>query len=109
MLTLTEEWTVKVSEVKGHAALAMVEGGDVRHEDLIGNSGAHTAADLGRIRQQDVLISARHGLIRARRHPYPIIFDLHKFMVAFSRAEVNHDGHGGTALDAMTDLAERKH
>ena len=31
----------------------------------------------------------------------PIIFDLHKFMVAISRIEVNHDGFGGTAPDAM--------
>ena len=27
--------------------------------------------------------------------------DLHKFMVAISRIEVNHDGYGGTAPDAM--------
>ena len=31
----------------------------------------------------------------------PIILDLHKFMVAISRMEVNHDGYGGTAPDAM--------
>ena len=30
-----------------------------------------------------------------------IILDLHKFMVAISRIEVNHDGFGGTAPDAM--------
>ena len=27
--------------------------------------------------------------------------DLHKFMVAISRIDVNHDGSGGTAPDAM--------
>ena len=31
----------------------------------------------------------------------PFLLDLHKFMVAISRIEVNHDGSGGTALDAM--------
>ena len=29
------------------------------------------------------------------------MLDLHRFMVAISRIEVNHDGFGGTALDAM--------
>ena len=29
------------------------------------------------------------------------MLDLHKFMAATSRTEVNHDGHGGTAPDAM--------
>ena len=32
---------------------AMVNNGDVRLEDLVGNKGADTAADLGRLRQQD--------------------------------------------------------
>ena len=31
----------------------------------------------------------------------PIMLDLHKFMVAISRIEVNHDGYGGTAPAAM--------
>ena len=30
------------------------------------------------------------------------MLDLHKFMVPISRIEVNHDGYGGTAPDAMT-------
>ena len=79
----------------------MVDNGDVRLEDLIGNDGADTAADLGRLRQQDDVITARRDLLRAPRHWYPIMLDLHKFMVAISRIEVNHDGYGGTAPDAM--------
>ena len=43
----------------------------------------------------------RRDLLRVRRFWYPIILDLHKFMVAISRIEVNHDGFGGTAPDAM--------
>ena len=100
MLCLRGVDTVKVSKVKGHAT-AMVDSGDVRLEDLIGNDGADTAADLGKFRQQDDVITARLDLLRTRRHWYPIVLELHKFMVAISRVEVNHDGDGGTAPDAM--------
>ena len=93
--------TVKVSKVKGHATQAMVDNGDVRIGDLVGNNGADAAADLGRLRQQDDVITARRDLLRVRRHWYPIILDLHKIMVAISRNEVNHDGYGGTAPDAI--------
>ena len=87
--------------LKGHATRAMVDNGDVRLEDLVGNNGADAAADLGRLRQQYDVITARRDLLRVRRFWYSIIFDLHRFMVAISRIEVNHDGFGGTAPDAM--------
>ena len=93
--------TVKVSKVKGHATRAMVASGDVRLEDLVGNNGADAAADLGRSRQHHDVITARRNLLRVRRLWYPIMLDLHRFMVAISRIEVNHDGFGGTAPDAM--------
>ena len=93
--------TVKVSKVKGHATQAMVDNGDVRIEDLVGNNDADAAADLGRLRQEDDVIIARRDFLRARRYWYTIILDLHKFMVAISRIEVNLDGYGGTAPDAM--------
>ena len=93
MLSLRGFDTVKVSKVKGHATRAMVDSGDV--------NGADAAADLGRLRQQDAVITARRDLLRVRRFWYTIILDLHKFMVAISRIEVNHDGFGGTAPDAM--------
>ena len=101
MLCLRGMDKVHVSKVKGHATQAMVDNGDVRIEDLVGNKGADTAADLGRLRQQDDVITARRDFLRVRRYWYPIIPDLHKFMVAVSRIEVNHDGYGGTAPDAM--------
>ena len=100
MLCLRGFDTVQVSKVKGHATRAMVNNGDVRLDDLVGNNGADAAADLGRLRQQDDVITARRDLLRVRRYWYPIILDLHKFMVAISRIEVNHDGYGGTP-DAM--------
>ena len=87
--------------MKGHATRAMVASGDVRFEDLVGNNGADAAADLGRLRQHDDVITARRDLLRVRRLWYPIMLDLHRFMVAISRIEVNHDGIGGTAPDAM--------
>ena len=79
MLCLRGIDTVKVSNVKGHATQAMVDNGDVRIEDLVGNDGADAAADLGRLRQQDDVITARRDLLRARRYWYPIMLDLHKF------------------------------
>ena len=88
---------MKVSKVKG--TQTMVINGDARHEDLVGNDGADKAADSSRFRQHDGVISARHTLIRVRRHWYPIMMELLKFMVAFSRIEVDHDGHGSTAPD----------
>ena len=102
MLCLRGLSTVQVSKVKSHATRAMVDSGDVRLDDLIGNNGAAAAAaDLGRLRQQDEVITARRDLLRVRRFWYPIMHDLHKFMVAISRIEVNHDGFGGTARDAL--------
>ena len=101
MLCLRGFDTVQVSKVKGHATRAMVSSGDVRLEDLVGNNGADAAADLGRLRQQDDVITARRDLLRVRRFWYTIMLDLHKFMIAISRIEVNHDGFGGTAPDAM--------
>ena len=70
-------------------------------KDLVGNNGADAAADLGGLRQHDDVITARRDLLRVRRLWCPIIHDLHRFMVAISRIEVNHDGFGGTAPDAM--------
>ena len=59
MLCLRGFDTVKVSKVKGHATRAMVDNGDVRLEDLIGNNGVDAAADFGRLRQHDDVITAR--------------------------------------------------
>ena len=67
MLCLRGFDTVKVSKVKGDATRAMVAGGDVRLEDLVGNEGADAAADLGRLRQHDDVITARCNLLRIRR------------------------------------------
>ena len=69
--------------------------------DQQGNVEADVAADLGRRHQSEVLIDARRRLLGARSHWYPIMNDLHRFMVAIARVSVNHDGKGGTAPDPL--------
>ena len=59
------------------------------------------AADLGRRRQSEVLSDARRRLLKARGLWYPIMLDLHRFMVAIARVSVNHDGRCGTAPDPL--------
>ena len=63
--------------------------GRVRLEDQLGNTEADAAADLGRRHQSEVLIDARR-----RRLWYPMMLDLHRFMIAIARVSVNHDGRG---------------
>ena len=84
-------------EVKRHADDVDVQQGRVRLEDQQGNAEGDTAADLGRRHQPEVLIDARRRLLGARSHWYPIMTDLHRFMIAIARVSVNHDGKGGTA------------
>ena len=93
--------TVKVTKVKGHAEDIDVQQGRVRLVDKQGNVEADIAADLGRRHQDEVLIDARRKLLGARSHWYPIMVDLHRFMIAIARVSVNHDGRGGTAPDPL--------
>ena len=93
--------TVKVTKVKGHAEDIDVQQGRVRLVDKQGNVEADIAADLGRRHQDEVLIDARRRLLGARSHWYPIMTDLHRFMIAIARVSVNHDGKGGTAPDPL--------
>ena len=93
--------TVRVTEVKGHAEDADVQSGRVRLEDQFGNAEADAAADLGRRHQSEVLIDAGRRLLKARCYWYPIMSDLHRFMIAVARVTVNHDGRGGTAPDPL--------
>ena len=62
---------------------------------------ADTAADLGRRHQFEVLIDARRRLREARGHWYPIMLDLHSFMIAVARVSVNHEGKSGNASDGL--------
>ena len=93
--------TVRVTKVKVHAEDVDVQQGRVRLVDQQGNAEADTAADLGRRHQSEMLIDARRRLLQARSHWYPIMLDLHRFMIAVARVSVNHDGKGGTAPDPL--------
>ena len=53
---------------------------------------------MGRRSQSQRLIDARRDLFSARDLWYPIVGQLHRFMVAI---QVNHDGRGGTAPDSL--------
>ena len=89
--------TVRVTKVRGHAKDDDVQHGHVRLIDQQGNVEADIAADLGRRHQTEVQINARRRLLQARSYWYPILTDLHRFMIAIARVLVNHDGKGGTA------------
>ena len=93
--------TVRVSKVRGHANNDDVQHGRVRLLDHQGNVEADTAADLGRRHQPELLIDARRKLLQVRSYWYPIMTDLHCFMIAIARVSVNHDGKGGTAPDPL--------
>ena len=89
--------TVRVTKVRGHAKDEDVQHGHVRLIDQQGNA----EADLGRRHQTEVLNNARRRLLQARSYWYPILTDLHRFMIAIARVSVNHDGKGGTAPDSL--------
>ena len=100
--------TVRVTKVKGHANDDEVRHGHVRLLDQQGNVEADIAVDLGRRHQTELLIDARRELLQARGYWYPIMTDLHRFMIAVARVSVNHDGKGGTAPDPLVWDQESK-
>ena len=101
MLHLRGRVTVRISKVKGHADEGMVLDGRVREVDRFGNDAADEAADVGRGRVGNAVIDARRNLSGVCGRWYPVILDLHRFLVAISRAVVNHDCRDGTAPDPL--------
>ena len=96
----TRGWeTVRVTKAMGHAEDSDVQQGRVRLEDQLGNTNADTAADPGRRHQSEVLVDA--SLLKVRSHWYPIVQQLHRFMIAVSRVAVHDDGKGGSAPDPL--------
>ena len=83
--------------MKGQPTEADVEQGPVRLEDRLGNIEADTASDLERPHQPEEVMDVRRAVLNARELWYPIILQLHRYMVAVSRVSVNHDGRGGSA------------
>ena len=74
--------------------------------DQQGNVEADIAADLCRRHQSEMLIDAGRRLLQARSYWYPVMLDLHRFMIAVARVCVNHDGKGGTAPDPWFGIRE---
>ena len=74
---------------RGHATHSDVEQGRVRLEDQLGNAEADTAADLGRRHQYELLVDAGSSLLKIRTHWYPMMQQLHRFMIAVSGVAVN--------------------
>ena len=89
MIRTRSRETVRVTKVKGHAKDDDVQHGRVRLIDQQGNVEADIAADLGHRHQTEMLISARRRLLQARSYWYPVMLDLHRFMVAVARVSVN--------------------
>ena len=65
------------------------------------NMGVFDCSDLGRRHQPELLINARRKLLQVRSYWYPIMTDLHRFMIAIAWVSVNHDGKGGTVPDPL--------
>ena len=99
MLHLRGLDTVKFSKVKDHADEGMVLDGRARRST--GNDAANEAADFGRRRVGNAVIDARRNLSGVCGRWYPVLLDFHRFVIAISRAVVNHDGREGTAPDPM--------
>ena len=93
--------TVRVTKVKGHATEADVEQGRVRLEDRLGIVETDAAADLGRRYQSEVVMDAWWTLLKAWELWYPIMLQLHRFMVAIAQVSINHDGRAGSASDPL--------
>ena len=93
--------TVRVTKVKGHADDSGVQQGRVRLEDQLGNAEADAPADLGRRHQSELLIDERRRLLKVCNHWYPVMQQLHRFMIAVSRVAANRDGRSGTAPDPL--------
>ena len=98
--------TVRITNVKGHADQSMVLDGRVRELERLGNDAADEAADFGRRRVGNAVIDARRDLSGVCGRWYPVLVDLHRFIIAISRAVVNHDGCGSTAPDPLAWSAD---
>ena len=97
--------TARVTKVKGHATDSDVELGRVRVENKLGNAEADTAADLGRRHQSELLMDARRSLLKVRTHWYPIMQQLHRFMIAVSRVVM---GKGVLPLTHLSGIMGKK-
>ena len=85
MIRIRGRDTVRVTKVKGHAEDSDVQQGRVRLEDQLGNAESDAAAVLGRRHQSELHMDARRIFLKVRNHWYPIMLQLHRFMIAVAR------------------------
>ena len=90
--------TTAVSKVKGHADEGLVVLGGVREVGRIGNNEADAAAALGRERVRHSVSFAGNVVARSCARWYPIVRELHHFIIAIARSVHNNDGKSGTSL-----------
>ena len=100
--------TVRVTKVTGHATVADVVQGRVRLVHQLGNAEVDISADLGRRHLSELLMDARRSLLKVRAHWYPIMQQLHRFMIAVSGVAIDHEGKGGSAPDPLGPRGRRK-
>ena len=93
--------TVRITKVKGHVDEGMVRDGGVREQDMLGNNAADGAADFGRRRVDLPVIDGRRIFSGVCSRWYPVLLDLHRFLIAISWTVVNYDGNGGTSPDPL--------
>ena len=98
LISARREGSTSISKVKGHADDDLVRRGQVRRVDKVGNDLADDAADRGRLAAGVHIDDARKDFNFACRKWYPIVGDLHRFLVAICRAVLNDDGKGGMPL-----------
>ena len=86
--------TVRITKVKGHTTDDEFSRGQARAQDQYGDDQAHDTANLGKEHLSAVVMDAKRAPVNGRVHWYRISLELHKFMVAVSRVDVNHDCRG---------------
>ena len=69
---------------------------------------ADTAADLGRRHQSEMIMDAWRCLLKVRTHWYPIMQQLHRFMITISRIAVDMMGKGVLPLTHLSGIMEKE-
>ena len=83
MIDLRGSSTVRVTKVMGRADEGMVSDGRVRELDWLGDNAADEATDFCRRRVGPAVIDARRNLSGVCGRWYPVILDLHRFLLLF--------------------------
>ena len=100
--------STQVTEVHGHTDEGIVAGGRVREVDRIGSNEADVAADTGRRRVHCSITDAWRLVNGACARWYPIVQELHQFLIAIARTVVNSDLGGSLHPVVWSSAADPK-